>query len=116
MSNVDRPDYFQSLKGSWSPLTPAGIDAQMRIHEAQQRQYEAMRQQERYRDWAQASATPPTKVCDQIARMANGSILILSKDGTRMVVPPAYFKDLVALAEMEMLGKLVGDEPTAIGS
>lgn len=52
---------------------------------------------------------PPTYVCDQVTRMANGSLLILARDGTRMVVPPAYLKDLVALAELTMLDAVVGD-------
>lgn len=43
-----------------------------------------------------------------VSLRADGSLLILSGAGVRVVIPPELLKDVVALAKMSLLGELAG--------
>lgn len=45
---------------------------------------------------------------ESVSLRADGSLLILSGAGVRVVIPPELLKDVVALAKMSLLGELAG--------
>lgn len=96
----------------------------IQLHEAEAQQQDRVLKLEaslqdmmrRQRDLSLKPDPPPTYVADTVSRMANGSILVTTQGGVRVVIPPIYLKDLVALAEMSMLEKVIGPETSALAS
>ena len=58
--------------------------------------------------------TPPVANADTVSVLADGSLLILA-GGVRVRVPAHLFKDLVTLAEMELVKRLAPEPVEAEG-